>query len=739
MERRRNGFRVCLALAAILSCIIGRDVLFAGRTFTPTDFLNSRAPWGAEHSSDVSIRNRIQQDVVEFDAMHALAAGESLRRGRLFLWNPRILCGVPSLGDPQLGTFYPPRLILLRLLPPLLALDLLTLIHFLGAGLAMYALARTWGLGAPAAITSSLIWMLCGHQMVWFKCAGGLPPAVFLPLLALALRRGVTEHSFPWIAGAGAAWAFLLLGSHPLMSFIALVWTAVFLGSQARAVGGRWTCWAALLFGAVAAGLGAIQLFPFLETLAASQKVSVHDSLIYSRPARVPLLLVTLFWQRALGSPIDRVDLTNAWTGSNFFEFQAYMGLLPLLLAGAAWRRSRVLTATALALLTLATIYPLWRLVVMLLPFLEMLDPHRLPLFAFAVSMLAGLGLEELLEKPPGSRLLAGAAVIAGGVVLVGLVGTARSATWLALGNPAYFALVIATLGAAAALRVLRSSAAPSLKAAAVWMAIAADLLPGFLLYNASYDPLPPEPAAIRRLPRDERVLVDIESPHYRAGVGNYLMAYGCSTPSGYVSQFPRVYGELVQALGGRADDHRIEFPAEERRGLRALNVAAILTVRGEERIDPIPRAWLVGRCEILPGAAERLRRISDPSFDPAEIVILETPVPPLSTPPSGSVAKTGEQEYAADCDRTCLLVVSETYDAGWRCEIDGRRQPILRANHAQRAVVLKSGRHRVAFSYHPLSLSLGAGTTAATLGVLLGWALLRRARRNPALTARSG
>jgi hypothetical protein len=315
---------------------------------------------------------------------------------------------VPSLGIPQLGTFYPPRLILLRLLPPLLALDLLTLIHFLGAGLAMYALARTWGLGAPSAITSSLIWMLCGHQMVWFKCAGGLPPAVILPLLALALRRGVTERSLPWIAGAGVAWAFLLLGSNPLMSFLALVWTAVFLGSQARAAGGRWTCSAALLFAAVAAGLGAVQLFPFLGALAASQKVSVRDSLIYSRPARVPLLLVTLFWQRALGSPIDRVDLTNAWAGSNFFEFQAYMGLLPLLLAGGAWRRSRMLATTALVFLALATIYPLWRLVVTMLPFLKMMDPHRLPLFAFAMSILAGL-----LEKPPGGRLLAGAAVIA--------------------------------------------------------------------------------------------------------------------------------------------------------------------------------------------------------------------------------------------------------------------------------------------------------------------------------------
>jgi len=737
VDRGRTGFLLCLALASFLTCLVGRAVLFGGKTFTPTDFLTSRAPWAGEHATDALIKNRLHQDVIEYDAMHAIAAKEALQRGSFFLWNPRILCGVPSMGDPQLVTFYLPRLVLLRLLPPLVALDALILLHFLAAGLAMYALARTWGMSVPAALTSSLAWMLCGQQMVWFKYAGGLPAAVFLPLIALALRRGTTERSLGWIAGAGALWAAMLMGSHPQLSFLALAWTAVFLLCQGKATGWPWTIRGGAVFAAFAVGLGALQLFPFLESLLLSQKLSTQDTLIYARPARIPLLIATLFWQRAFGSPLDRVDLTNAWTGSNFFEFQGYMGLLPLVLAGVAARRSRMLAAAALALLGLATFYPLWWLVVTILPFLRMLGPHRLYLFAFAVSILAGLGLDALLEKPPSRRLLMGAAGIASAILGIGLVGWARSATWLSLVNPAYAAMVTAALLTVVALRVLGSSASARVKAAAVGIAIVGDLLPGFLGYNSTYEALPPEPEAIRRLPRDGRVLVDLESPYYRTGVGNFLMAYGRPTPSGYASQYPRAYGELARALGGRVGDRRVEFAATDDRAHRLLNVATVLSSKGRDRINRLPRAWLVGACEVLPEPADRLKRLADPSFDPARSAVVETPLR-LDGEAGGSVEQIGDLEYRVDGDRSSLLVVSETFAPGWICDVDGVPQPILRANHAMRAVELRPGTHRVTFSYRPGSLIFGAACSAITLAIAAGWVLWRRFRK-PTSTASSG
>jgi hypothetical protein len=717
----RRGLLACLLMSALLTLILGSGVLFAGRTFTPTDFLTTRPPWSGAHASDASLKNRNAQDILEFDAVQAVGAGESLRRGELFLWNPRMFCGWPAVGDPQLGTFYPPRLLLLRLLPPLRSLDLLILLQYLGAGVAMFALAREWGLRDAGAIVSSLTWLLCGPQAVWLKYAGGLTAALFLPLLALALHKGLAQRRLDWVAGAGALWALLFLGSHPQLSFLALAWTGACLAAELRRGGARWTLTAGGLFAMAGAGLAALQLFPFLESLASSQKAGL-GGVGFIRPARVPLLLVTLFWQRAFGSPFDRLDLTNELTGDNFFNLQAYMGLLPLLLALAAWKRGRFLWIVALISLALATLYPLWWLVRTILPFLSVADPHRLYLFAFAISILAGLGAEDLLDRPPGRRLKLACALASAGVLLIGGIGALRSATWLSLTNPAFLALAIATLLTAAAVGVASSKAPNGLKTAALCAAILGDLLPGLLAYNPTYDSLPQEPEALARLSREDRVLIPLVTPYRRVEFGNFAAIYGCSTPEGYGSQYPRIYGELVAALGGTAEERRVRIGPDQNRLLRTLNVRQLLGADGFREFAALPRAWLVGKAERIDDPARRLHRLAEPSFDPGLAAVLEETPPPLEEKPVGGVDRTGPTAYRATCDRPCLLVISETHHPGWKATVDGRPERVLRVNHALRGLPLSPGTHTISFEFRPRSVSWGlacSGSTLLVLGVL--------------------
>ncbi|MFN3486407.1 MAG: nicotinate-nucleotide--dimethylbenzimidazole phosphoribosyltransferase, partial [Planctomycetota bacterium] len=133
-----RSLAACLALSLGLTILVGREVLFAGKTFVPAEFLTSREPWGPPGATDAHLRNWLHQDIVEFNAVHATAAARSLKEeGRLLLWNPDLLCGVPAMGDPQVGTFHPLRILLYRALPPFAALDLFVLIHFFAAGPAM--------------------------------------------------------------------------------------------------------------------------------------------------------------------------------------------------------------------------------------------------------------------------------------------------------------------------------------------------------------------------------------------------------------------------------------------------------------------------------------------------------------------------------------------------------------------------------------------------------------------------
>jgi uncharacterized membrane protein YfhO len=77
--------------------------------------------------------------------------------------------------------------------------------------------------------------------------------------------------------------------------------------------------------------------------------------------------------------------------------------------------------------------------------------------------------------------------------------------------------------------------------------------------------------------------------------------------------------------------------------------------------------------------------------------------------------------------DRPGYLVLADTYYPGWRVAVNGEEQPILRANHAFRAVALPEGESHVAFRYDPLSFRFGLWISGAVwLGAVIAWCALR-------------
>ncbi|HYF00346.1 MAG TPA: hypothetical protein VEJ18_15605, partial [Planctomycetota bacterium] len=662
MPPARRGLLMCFALSAGLTALVGRDVLGGDRTFVPTDLLTSRPPWAPPESDDSRVQNRLHLDVVEFFAMNAVEARRDLEAGRWPLWNPAVLGGFPVFTDPQVGTFYPPRAVLVALFEPARSIDLFILLHLFFIGPAMFVFLRHRGLSEGAALFGALGWMLGGQSLIWFKYGCGLVAAVFLPLLALALDRAFDGRSPRWAAGAGALWAAMFAGSHPQLSFYALVWAGLRTVSAWRSIGPKPTVRLALLFGGAGMAVAAVQLLPFLDLLANSQK-GIVASTSFSRPGRAPGALLLLLWPRAFGSPLDRLDVTTPWLGENFFEITGYLGLLPLALAPLAGRRAALYWAAAGLNLALATIAPLWW-ILRELPGLQAMVPHRLFLFGFAGIVLGAMGLDSALRDGLPRRLLGLAAAGAGAVVLAGLAGWMRGATWVSLANPPYAALALAAVTATAALVVLAGRLAPEWRAAACGAALAVDLLPFFLAYNASHAPMPPPAPAVAALPRDARILVDTPSAYWKATFRNYASLSGHETPSGHASQYPRIYTEMTRALGAQPSALR----ANHARALRALNVGWVLTPEGARAVDALPRAWLVGRAEVLPEKAGRLARLADPGLDLGTTALVEEPVNLAEgEPPSGTVERISAFEYRVRTSKTALLVVSETWDAGWK------------------------------------------------------------------------
>jgi hypothetical protein len=76
------------------------------------------------------------------------------------------------------------------------------------------------------------------------------------------------------------------------------------------------------------------------------------------------------------------------------------------------------------------------------------------------------------------------------------------------------------------------------------------------------------------------------------------------------------------------------------------------------------------------------------------------------------------------------LLVVSESFDDGWRAAIDGEAAPVQRVNGDFLGCVVPSGRHRVEFVFRPAHLVVGRWVSAAASLVALGLIALSSRRR---------
>ncbi|MEW5960822.1 MAG: YfhO family protein, partial [Chloroflexota bacterium] len=146
-----------------------------------------------------------------------------------------------------------------------------------------------------------------------------------------------------------------------------------------------------------------------------------------------------------------------------------------------------------------------------------------------------------------------------------------------------------------------------------------------------------------------------------------------------------------------------------------------------------LARVLFVGEAQIVPNHDAAWDAIRGDDFDPATTVILENdqpphsqPVTPVNTHPASTLAilqyGTGAVTIAVDADQSGYLVLPDAYYPGWQATVDGRPEPIRRANYAFRAVYVPAGRHTVHFVFDPPIWKIGLGVSGLTLLVLVIW-----------------
>jgi hypothetical protein len=173
---------------------------------------------------------------------------------------------------------------------------------------------------------------------------------------------------------------------------------------------------------------------------------------------------------------------------------------------------------------------------------------------------------------------------------------------------------------------------------------------------------------------------------------------------------------------------------------LRAFNVRYLVTLRPlpEEGItlmrqfpqyfswlyqieNSVPRAYLVNESVVGKSPNEVLKQISSPSFDPAQMVVLDAEVllqPKRRFVSTAKILRYQSQRVTIETtsNDSGILVFADSHYPGWKAYVDGREEPILRANHFFRAVILGEGEHIVEFKYEPISFKVGSIASLVTV-----------------------
>ncbi|HEX4120932.1 MAG TPA: YfhO family protein [Verrucomicrobiae bacterium] len=758
------------ALAGALLVLLHQS-LFQGKGLVASDELLTLPPWNQK----IERSNPLLSDQA---TVFLPAQGFAYQHAGLPLWDPDLCCGVPNLGNIQRAPLFPIRL-LLSWIDPFSASGPSALLKLCLAGWFTMLYVRHLGVSHTAALLAGLVFSLSGFMIVWL----GHPlvnSAMWLPALLYFVEKSFADLR-AW-AGFAVAFAFMILGGHPPTAIhVAIVVMIYFLFRLAEHRRENAFRRAAFFAGATAVGLllAAPQILPYLEYYKLSSSAQSSGSMErWSMHLQISALIHFLL-PNVTGNPsVGFMDLPRllGWRETqNFNERTGYVGILPLFLALCAitLRRCRFtkffFSVAAVSVLVICGIQPFPALMDAL-PVLRYANEMRLLLVVgFSVAVLAALGWDEFcrMRSERRTRIVAAAFCAAvGAAFLYFWIVTRDDFHSLDSAHWAFVRQQFFILGAGLVVTIFLTSWPKSWKAWAPavlcvgWTAI--DLL----CFGTGYNPAIPRARYYPETPGIEWLQKDRSL--FRIFGGRTMLApnsaevFGLSDTRGCDFMTVRRYEELI--TGNTGDFFFYTDPQGIPRAFPLLNVKYILAPTAiplnPQVFDLVyskeieiyqfkecrDRALVVFDCEVEPDRAAVLARVTSANFDARQLLLLENQPEPAPAATGGANTETDVRVVSYEADdvkidaslpRPGYLLLLDTYFPGWTATVNGRPEPIYRADYNFRAVSLPAGKSSISFSYRPESFRLGLCLCGAGILALCTMCLLPRksgdGRKDPA------
>lgn len=342
-------------------------------------------------------------DIARFFFPTRVLYANALAQGRIGLWQPEILTGIPLLAEMQTGSLYPPHWLLYRFLPVDLALNYDILIHLAWLSAGTYLLVRARRISVAGAMIAALALTFGGFGVSRITHPNVLAVAAWLPWLLWLYEQWRALLAVRYWVLLATAFAFQWLGGHPQFALINCLVVSIYvvaapLIDQER-IGVRSLQIIVPALAAVVLGslMASAQLLPTYEFSQQSARAGGVDETFFTQFSFHPYYLGLLVAPFLRGNPYPNTSV----------EVTAYVGLVPLLLAlyGVLGKRDREslfwiglgLGAVILAFGGYTPLYPALRG----LPFFNLFRVPARFLFPFELSlvMLAARGFDALCVR----------------------------------------------------------------------------------------------------------------------------------------------------------------------------------------------------------------------------------------------------------------------------------------------------------------------------------------------------
>lgn len=678
--------------------------------------------WPGGHFSDLLITHLPNAEYIH----RALVVWHQLP-----LWNPTILSGMPTVGDPLTGLWYPPLWPAI-IWPSVVTFNVMVWLHLAWAGWGMYRLARSEGLSTWPALVAGILFSgspkLIGQSAlghVTLVMAVAWTPWWLLQLSASEEQPVHIAEGRIWqgirsgtvlglIFLADPRWlipAVLLGGAYTLRRWLAETWS-VRSDLRERAVG--WLA-AAAQAGLVAALL-ALPMWQ-LVSLSTRQTLVPSDASAFSLP---PARLLGLFIPDLGGWP----------------EWMTYVGMVGLtlalvavLLSGKGWRFWG-LVAAAGWVLALGDHSPIYPLMIRIVPGLawQRVPARFLFLSIVGIAMLAGIGLEGLLRHSASSKpgpwftRIVFAWTVAFATLC--LIGWLAAGSWGApeLGRGLVLAGLVGALGSAGVLLAgkLRQR---SWLLGVFWVSLA---VLEFAYVDGTLAVARPVPAVSvsansTALGSHETIGEDrVFSPSYSVPQ-NVAAEAGLQLADGVNPLQLQVYWDfMARAVGFEPGQYSVTLPPFQD-GDPGAEVAWNLDTRRLGWLD-VQRV-----VSSYPLSAEGLELEAtqggkyfyfNQHVAPRAWVQRDSGLELASVGSQAKIDTWSPNQIEIQAKGPGRLVLSEIVYPGWNVTVDGIRQTLEPAGGLLRSVVLGDGVHNVRLAFIPLPAMWGAGLSV--LGFLL-------------------